>query len=259
MKLIRRLVPTIVALFLSLLLVATALAVYTTTGDTYVDRDNAGTNYATNSQLVAGSTAVSGLDTCDRVDQIVYLEFDLSAVSGEIDGNSSLQINSIGAFGAGNVNVYGLADDTLWDPTTIDWTTAPIKDTLLSEPVLASVTNPNPAGELLSFSDAALNDFLNDQTSFTGGGDLVSGDDVATLLLGVSNCGAGMTVFFDSSEAGNAPQLDLYDPTAVRVQTISANQGSSGPDTTTLIIAGLGLLTVILIAMIGLRRRKIAV
>lgn len=212
-----RKISIILTVALLLLFTLSVYALATLTDDAYIDTNDASNTHNGSTVSLAGSNfGGSCLST-----QTAYFQFDLSTVSGEVSNATTnsvfkLPISSVTS-ASGNLVLYSVTNDA-WDESTLVVGNAPALGTNLG-----SVATPGTSGTV-TFTSAAFVTFLNEQTSYTGGGDTTAGDNVASFAVRIENCTGFVTAL---SVTGGATDLDLFNPTAVELNQISATSGFS--------------------------------
>jgi hypothetical protein len=250
-----------VALFLILTLatVTTVFAAATLTGDTF--SNNSAKDVPQNGLgYLNVQSSGSGGGVCAVVNE-TFLKFDLSAVQGEVSSlinPSRLELTSVfgnGLSATGSLELWSTdsndgQDD--WLQTALTHNNKPSADRLL-----ATVSLPVANGTV-SFLDARLNTYLNEQTSWTGGGDTVPGNNVASFLIRINGCTLTSQVFFAEgspvSTYGTGPRLVLYNPTAITLRTFRA----ADPAVNWPLIVGLGALAAVVVGGLAVSRRRAA-
>lgn len=253
MKKILALSITLCALFATARVFAATLVA----GDAYISAAAPATNSgaATTLFLVSQGTP----NDCESPQAVLYLKFDLSTVNLEVSNNTSssgllftVQAHTLADAGGG-LTFYGIAEDD-WDEETITWENAPYTDDFAGATRLgfADITGTLP-GTQLSFSSAALADFLNEQSAFTGGDDSSAGDNTASIVAVLDGCGIYGSASISAKEDATSddPALQLYDPTAVTLRTIGATPATARFRNTTAILVAIALLTVTLLVRAG--------
>ena len=241
------------SILFSMVLFSVVIASGTLTGDQDTG-DNNGSGFL--------NIQSSGGVGCSVVNQ-VYLQFDVSSFNGTASNttiSTTLTIDPVfGSTGStGNLNLYAATDG--WSETDNPPTST--VDTAYGTAGLLT-TFTLPASGPVSFSSADLNTFLNDQSSFTGTGDPVSGDDVASFIIRIEGCTAPSNQLFIQEGSpggvpdwgGLPPRIDAYTPTAVEMSAV----GTSSSDVKDTLLP---LVALILMAITGtwfiLRRRMTA-
>ena len=141
------------------------------TADTFVrGADNGDTNYGNNSNVTIKNA------NGNSYDRKAYIRFDIAGSISEASLDLTVSTNNNGGGGTipqtFTVEVFGLAEslDHTWTETDITWNNAPGNDTSSSNftadaTLLGSfIVDPIPVGNIVSFSDPALVDFINSDT-----------------------------------------------------------------------------------------------
>ncbi|MBC8467996.1 MAG: DNRLRE domain-containing protein [Planctomycetes bacterium] len=141
------------------------------TTDTFVrGAENGDTNYGNNSNVTIKNA------NGNSYDRKAYIRFDIAGSISEASLDLTVSTNNNGGGGTipqtFTVEVFGLAEslDHTWTETDITWNNAPGNDTSSSNftedaTLLGSfIVDPIPAGNIVSFSDPALVDFINSDT-----------------------------------------------------------------------------------------------
>jgi len=149
------------------------------TADTFVrGAENGDTNYGNNSNVTIKNA------NGNSYDRKAYIRFDIAGSISEASLDLTVSTNNNGGGGTipqtFTVEVFGLAEslDHTWTETDITWNNAPGNDTSNSNftedaTLLGSfIVDPLPSGEIFSFSDPNLVDFINSDT-----------DNQVTILL----------------------------------------------------------------------------
>jgi len=150
------------------------------TADTYVrGAENGDTNYGTNGNVTLKNSGGNGYDRKG------YIRFDVSGMIMDASLELTVSTNNQGGTEAPTpqtftIEVYGLAEslDHTWVENEITWNTAPANDMSSSDfteeaTLLGSfIVEPLPVGNVVTFSDPNLVDFINTDT-----------DNQVTLLL----------------------------------------------------------------------------
>ncbi len=225
-----------------MLLVAFSTVVFAAdpTADAYIREANS-TNFGSTDPTNLFAVSVASLGSCVP-DSFVYLKFSLTSVNAEIGSSSSIVLTTNSTLGTtGNLVLYPVTDDS-WAEGTINGTNEPARGSSLATVSIASSTTT------ATFTGASLATYLNEESAFVGGGDPTAGDNNASFAIGVEGCGAGtgaQGLRFNSKEsAGTKPALNLFNPTAVKLSTLGAEEtGPPFPISTAAVIAGLIFLT----------------
>jgi hypothetical protein len=141
------------------------------TADTFVrGADNGDTNYGNNSNVTIKNA------NGNSYDRKAYIRFDIAGSTSEASLDLTVSTNNNGGGGTTpqtfTVEVFGLAEslDHTWTENDITWNNAPGNDTSSSNftadaTLLGSfIVDPIPVGNIISFSDPALVDFINSDT-----------------------------------------------------------------------------------------------
>lgn len=201
--------------------------------DAFVRASAPGTNF---DQL--GLSAAASTSTCHTTDTI-YLQWDLAAIpAGQSVGAAALTLQTAYASQAEatRLQLYQVEDDDC-PQETINHDNAPALGALMQE-----LPTPAGAGQAAIFDGPELAAFLNAQ---------LAGDDRASFairLAGTCSPGLSMVLFHDrESSSGQAPQLTLSTPTAVRLgaTTASANNGRLCVMPLAMLVLSLSLATLI--------------
>ncbi|UCF16801.1 MAG: LamG domain-containing protein, partial [Phycisphaerales bacterium] len=141
------------------------------TADTFVrGADNGDTNYGS-----GGSVTIKNANG-NSYDRKGYIRFDIAGKTSEASLELTVSTNNNGGGGTipqtFTVEVYGLAEslDHTWTETDITWNNAPGNDTSSSNFTADAtllgffVVEPLPVGNVVSFSDPALDDLINSDT-----------------------------------------------------------------------------------------------
>ncbi len=245
MKILR--ITVLIVLLLSA--IATSIfAAVSNPADTYVRTTSGGTAFGTtdssNLQLNSG-----GLGSCDATDTI-YLRWNLSGIDDVVGPTSTLKLtsNDAQAGNTGSVSLYKVVDDSWSETTLTNNTPAPTLGSLI-----VSVSIPTTSPGTITFTGQNLADYLNETTTFVNGTtDTTAGDDVVSFALRITGCtGFTNSVRFDAKDgSGTAPTLDLFNPTAITLSTLTATAGSATPYP--LLAALIGLTAA---ALVWMRRR----
>ena len=179
---------------------------------------------------------------------IIYLQWNLTGISQPIGPDTKLMLNvsQVVPGSSGSIKLWKVSDDT-WNEATLTWSNRPANGA-----EIASSSIPVGTG-LLTFTGQALADYTNEETSFTDGSvDTNTGDDTVSFAIGIEACSPFANIQFDSKEksGGPAPALNLFNPTAITLSTLTANTGSTTPYP--LLAALIGLTAA---ALVWIRRR----
>jgi len=142
------------------------------TADTYVrGGDNGNNNYGTSGNITIKNS------NGNSYDRKAYIRFDVAGKTVAASLELTVSTNNQGGSEAPTpqtftVEVYGLAEsvDHTWTETDITWNNAPANNTSTSDftadaTLLGSfIVEPLPEGNVVSFSDPALDDFINSDT-----------------------------------------------------------------------------------------------
>jgi hypothetical protein len=177
------------------------------TADTFVrGAENGDTNYGSN-----GNVTIKNANG-DGYDRKGYLRFDVSGTIMDASLDLTVTTNNEGGGGVTpqtfTIEVYGLAEslDHTWTENDITWNNAPGNDTSSSNftedaTLLGSfIVEPIPVGNMVSFSDPALVDFINSDTD----------NQVTLLLRRTAGTSSSHNVAFASKEntSYSAPTLN---------------------------------------------------
>ncbi len=155
---------------------------------------NDNTNYGSNSSVTLKNS------NGNSYDRKGYIRFDVAGAVSEASLELTVSTNNNGGGGTTpqtfTIEVYGLAEslDHTWTETDITWSNAQGNDTSNSDftadaTLLGSfIIEPIPVGNVVSFSDPALADFINSDT-----------DNQITLLLRRTTGPSGHNVAFAST------------------------------------------------------------
>ncbi|HID34331.1 MAG TPA: DNRLRE domain-containing protein [Anaerolineae bacterium] len=246
-------------LFSGVILLLLAGAVYaaaTNPEDSYVEViGNQTAIHGSETDLTASATLNIVTNACDS-NYIVYLKWDLDQVNGEasVSGanktNLTLNVNLAFQVGSDTLNLYKVADDS-WTESTINGANAPALGDLIMQ-----ISAPTTTGPVV-FESAALADWINENSSYTGGGDTISGDDTVSFAIQVEGCSDTTLIQFDSKEttSGTPPALNIFDPTAVSLASFSATDVN--PVNWSLIVGLFALGAAVLVGVgYGMRRSR---
>ena len=195
----------------------------------YVNGPNKSNNYGSNNYLEASSYYNFAVTPprCDT-SQVIYLRWDLDQVKGVASTSGSnktnLTLNAITTFQIGSgerLKLYKVTDDS-WTESSITGNNAPSLGDLIED--IAAPTSPG----LVVFSNVALADWINENSSYVGGGDVTAGNDIVSFAIQIEGCTNTAIVRFDSKEAtsGTSPALNIFDPNSVTLSTFSANDSN---------------------------------
>jgi hypothetical protein len=177
------------------------------TADTFVrGAENGDTNYGNNSSVTIKNANGNGYDRKG------YIRFDVSGTIMEASLDLTVSTNNDGGGGTTpqtfTIEVYGLAEslDHTWTENDITWNNAPGNDTSSSAfaeeaTLLGSfIVEPLPVGNMVSFSDPNLVDFINSDTD----------NQVTLLLRRTAGTSSSHNVAFASKEhtSYSAPTLN---------------------------------------------------
>jgi hypothetical protein len=169
---------------------------------------NDNTNYGTGGSVTLKN---SGGNSYDRKG---YIRFEITGAASEASLELTVSTNNQGGTEAPTpqtftIEVYGLAEslDHTWTETDITWNNAPGNDTSSSDftadaTLLGSfIVEPIPVGNVVSFSDPNLVDFINSDTD----------NQITLLLRRTAGTSSSHNVAFASKENTNysAPALNL--------------------------------------------------
>ncbi len=186
---------TVLGFFMFVLLTAVGL------GQVLTDDTWAGTSGNTNHDgdvLRADAFANGG---CFGAPATTFLKFDLSGFDHEADANTVLTLFVPNATGndAGDVlALYRVADDS-WTQETLTGDNRPALAAVIETLDATTVST----GTSLAFSSQALKDYVEEESFFTGGGDVTAGDNTISFAINYSQCaGFGFQIVnFDSLES----------------------------------------------------------
>ncbi len=211
----------LIVLAFSLIVVGVTYAYTTNIGDVYYNKQigefvDTDPNLAIFSQFFQGSCSTS---------HVIYIKWDLSNVSGEVSSAttpSELILNVAGtATPSGNLVLYSVDDDS-W----VEADEAGLQPAVITP--LVTILTPSGTGPI-SFSGPALNTFLNQESAYVGGGDTWLGDNTASLAIQIEGCANIINgVFISDRNSAQPPLLNLYDPSAVELQVMSASSNPNG-------------------------------
>lgn len=212
------------------------------TEDAWVDATQA---FNTTSLQVQSSFSGTG---CAPV-YTTYLKWDLSTIEDtKLVGTVNLSLKvlnsplpSLGS--TSKLALFGVADDG-WTEGTLN-TVRPAPGALALATIPLDPAAPPASNSTITFpSSTDLVDFVKAQ--------LV--DNQASFAVRIIDCSAGVSNirFYSSESAGNEPQLELLDPTAVTMTKTSAERVSFP------LYAGLGAVALILVAGLAISRRRTA-
>jgi len=166
----RRLICLVCSVVLVLSLIGSAQA-GEATADTFVrGAENGDINYGSGGSVTIKNSNGNGYDRKG------YLRFDVGGTASEASLVLTVSTNNNGGGGTTpqtfTIEVYGLAEslDHTWVENEITWNNAPANDTASSDftedaTLLGSfIVDPLPVGNVVSFSDPALVDFINSDT-----------------------------------------------------------------------------------------------
>ncbi len=211
-----------------LVLAGTVYAAATNPEDSYVEAiGNQTATHGSETYLEADASYNITTQACDS-NFIVYLKWDLDQVNGEasVSGsnktNLTLNVNLAFQVSSDTLNLYKVTDDS-WTESTINGANAPALGDLIMQ-----IPAPTSTGPVV-FESAALADWINENSSYVGGGDTISGDDTVSFAIQVEGCSDATVIRFDSKETttGTPPALNIFDPTAVSLASFSATEANS--------------------------------
>ena len=192
---------------------------------------------------------------CDS-NHVIYLRWNLDQVNGAASVNgtnqTNLTLNLNSTFGIGTTDrlkLYKVNNDN-WTETTITGDNAPALGDLIED--IAAPTSPGT----VVFSNAALADWINENSSYVGSGDTTAGNDIVSFAIRIEGCTSTSIERFDSKETttGVPPALNIYDPNAVSVSHFGAQ--NAGNPLNWPMIAGLFALAAVVVAGVGYGVRR---
>lgn len=234
-------------IFLALMLVSTVSADVSSPQDAFVRATDAGANFNGN-DLSAASTFFGSCTAGDTT----YLKWSLSGISGEAGPLTALvlNVNFVASGSNGNLELFRVADDT-WNEATITSSSAPALGASITSVPVPGSTGP------ISIAGVALAAYVNQESAYTGGGDVTAGDNTISLAIRITGCSnLSNVVTFDSKDksGGVAPDLSVFNTTSVSLTTFHA--ADTAPVSWPL-YAGLALLALLaLTGTVVLRRRN---
>jgi hypothetical protein len=247
LRTLRFLLPTI--LFIAIFTV-TSRAAPSSPADTYVktsaESTAFGTTDAANLQINSG-----GISPCDVTDT-TYLRWSLAGINDVVGANTMLKltVNDAPGTNTGSVSLYRVSDDTWNEATLTNSTPAPSVGALIT-----SVSIPTSAPATVMFTGQDLADYLVESTTFVNGTtDTTVGNDIVSFAIRVSGCsGFSNPVRFDSKDgSGTAPSLELLDPLAITLATLTATPAATPLAPYAFLAAVIGLAA---LALVWMRRR----
>jgi hypothetical protein len=220
---IMRVISIFISIILAIVFISVVLASGLLTDDTYSNVADPLIPHGNDEFLNASS---GGLD-CTILNEI-FLQWDLSDIQIEVSNEITptiLGLEAVFEFGAsatGSLELWSTSDS--WDETTLTYDSTP-PDKPLPISLLATLALPQADGPV-SFSSNELNAYINQESAYTGGGDTIEGDNIASFIIRIDGCSPPSNqIFFASSEEtlGPAPFLDAFGP--ADLQDIELNQG----------------------------------
>ncbi len=212
--------------------------------DAYARSTATGTTFGTtdpNTLSVVGSTT-----SCNATD-ITYLQWDLSSIpTGQTVGSASLTLTASTVSSAGSATLGLYSVPGTWTEGALNWSNAP---GLPLAPAALLDSKPAPtAGNSVTFSGAALTNYLNTGTGAPGPGRKAS--FALAFTAGCSNS-VSVALFSSKDSAGTKPDLQWLSPTAVTLQSF----GGAGMVSAGAALPWGGVLALVGVLIVLVRRR----
>ena len=247
----------LLTIFFTLFVVTAVFAAASDQHDSYVRRTSPSSNF--NGIGLGVVSAFSFTTFVCEVTDVTYIRWDLSNVNGEVSSSttpSEIVFTVTGPLGnTGTIGLYEVADDT-WVESGINYSNAPAIGNLI-----ASIPVPIAVGPV-TFSGTNLNNYLNQESAYTGGGDSSNGDNLASMALRVDGCTAPTpngVIFADKENitASFRPVMNLYSPTAVHLANLQATNNPYPNNTFLLGVAGLLLVSVASFVLMQRKQKRV--